>query len=55
MGKIAASTISDTDIGYLDGLISNIQNQINIKRNINDSYSTAQINGFSAIITTVLI
>lgn len=35
-GKIAASAVTSTELGYLDGVTSNIQTQLNNKANASD-------------------
>ena len=45
-GKIDVSTIGTTELGYLNGLTDNITTLLNGKRDVSDSYSRTQINGF---------
>lgn len=44
-GVVSTSNITDVELGYLDGVSSNIQTQLNNKANIDHTHEIADING----------
>lgn len=53
-GKVAVSAVTSTELGYLDGVTSNIQTQLNNKVGSNHNHTASQINDFtSAVVSTV--
>ena len=44
-GVVSSSNITDAELGYLDGVSSNIQQQLNTKANIDHTHEIADING----------
>ena len=48
-GVISSSAITSTELGYLDGVTSNIQTQLNNKASLNHTHEIADINGLDSV------
>ena len=48
-GVISSSAITSTELGYLDGVTSNIQTQLNNKASLNHTHEIADINGLDGV------